>query len=247
MSADKRTAHRKTISVVMTSYNGAQFISEQISSILPQLGKDDELIVSDDCSTDNTIALIRSFNDPRIRLFQNSINMGLRRNVAQSMNKANGELVFLCDQDDIWKPDKVDICASALVSHDLVIHNGVFVNKTGQLQNRTIYQYRHPVLNYWKNLVKNSCIGACMAFRREFLETSLPIPEDIPMHDWYLILCALRLKTRIKIIEDKLIHYRRHEGNSSPTGSRKSRHSILKKVFWRWQLLRETFVCRSRT
>lgn len=245
MSADKETACQKKVSVVMTSYNGARFISEQIQSILPQLGESDELIISDDCSTDDTVALIRSFNDSRIRLFQNSVNVGLGRNIAQCMNRANGELIFFCDQDDIWEPDKVEKCRSALMSHDLVIHNGIFMDKRGQQQNRTIFQYRYPVLNYWKNLIRNSCVGACMALRRDLLKMLLPIPEDIPMHDWYIFLCALRMKKRIKVVGDKLILYRRHGGNSSPTGNGKSPHSLPEMLSWRWKLLLKTLPYRA--
>lgn len=228
------------ISVVMTSYNGSRFISEQVESILPQLGDDDELVISDDCSNDATVESVHKFKDSRIKLISNEKNLGLHKNFAQVVNMANGEFVFLCDQDDIWKPEKIRICKSALENHDLVIHNGIFVDENGKQQNRTIFDYRYPVLSYFSNLIQNTSIGACMVLRRSLLARLLPFPENVPMHDWYIFLCALRWKMKIEILGNELICYRRHEGNLSPTGDCMGGYSILKKLSFRWKMLLKT-------
>ena len=86
------------ISVCMATYNGEKYIAEQIRSILPQLSEDDEVIVSDDGSSDATLDIVRSFNDPRIRIVQNELEHGYTKNFENALNHANGDIIFISDQ-----------------------------------------------------------------------------------------------------------------------------------------------------
>lgn len=100
---------RKTrISVAMVSYNGGQYIGEQIASILPQLGEQDELVVSDDGSADQTLGIIQEYQrqDARVRLVEGP-GKGVKKNVEHALRHTEGDYIFLADQDDIWMPDKV--------------------------------------------------------------------------------------------------------------------------------------------
>src|SRR5688500_13094934 len=96
------------VSVCMATKNGATFIKEQLDSILPQLATDDEIIISDDCSGDDTLTVIRAFQDPRIRLLESSSEKGITRNFESSLNASKGDYIFLADQDDVWLPGKVN-------------------------------------------------------------------------------------------------------------------------------------------
>ena len=95
------------ISVCIATYNGERFIREQIDSILRQLSSDDEIIVSDDGSTDDTISIINSIDDKRIRIIEGPRKHSPTHNFECAMKEAKGYYIFLADQDDVWKPNKV--------------------------------------------------------------------------------------------------------------------------------------------
>ena len=95
------------ISVCMATYNGERYIKEQVSSIMQQLGENDELIVSDDGSSDSTLQVLDSFHDSRIKVFSGP-RTGLTYNFENAIKNANGDYLFLSDQDDVWECNKVE-------------------------------------------------------------------------------------------------------------------------------------------
>src|SRR6266702_1070934 len=97
----------QTISVCMATHNGARYIRQQLETILFQLGPDDEVVVSDDSSTDETIAIIKSFADQRIRLFENNTFYSSIFNFENALRRATGDIIVLSDQDDIWLDNKI--------------------------------------------------------------------------------------------------------------------------------------------
>ena len=90
------------ISVCIATYNGEKYIKEQLLSILPQLGKKDEVIISDDHSTDNTLDIVKGLNDNRIKIVMNNREKGYTSNFENALSYAIGDYIFLSDQDDIW-------------------------------------------------------------------------------------------------------------------------------------------------
>ena len=117
------------ISVCMTTYNGENHIAEQLESILKQLNGNDELIISDDGSSDKTIEIINEFKDTRIRLFLNSFR-NIILNFEFALSKATGSIIFLSDQDDIWYDNKVSELVKILKKYDLVYTNASVFNET---------------------------------------------------------------------------------------------------------------------
>ena len=89
-------------SVCMATYNGEKYIAAQIISILAQIGPDDELIISDDGSTDKTVEIIKTFRDPRIKLYQDHVFRDPIKNFQHALTKSSGRYIFLADQDDVW-------------------------------------------------------------------------------------------------------------------------------------------------
>ena len=207
------------ISVCMATYNGSQFVRRQIESILSQLGIDDELIISDDGSVDDTCSIISGFQDGRIQLVTNSGRKGPVGNFQNSMRLASGKFIFLADQDDIWLENKVNITISLLQEHDLVLSDCRVVDDRGIIIHPSFFKHRLSKKGFWYNLYKNSYIGCCMAFRREVLDYVLPLPLNIHMHDWWIGL-LVEANGRVVFAHTPLISYVRHGGNASQTGEK---------------------------
>ncbi len=221
------------ISVCMAVYNGEKYIKEQIDSILPQLGLEDELIISDDGSKDNTLEIIGSYKDKRIKLLHSN-GKNIIKNFENALQHANGAYIFLSDQDDIWHEDKVKVSVKHLEEYDLVFSElEVFsedINNT-----KRFYQDKGRKTGILKNIIKNHYIGATMAFRRDILMRALPFPKGIYMHDIWLAMIA-EIKGKTFFIEEPLIYYRRHSENASETGE-KSSNSLSKKISMRGILI----------
>ena len=223
------------ISVCMASYNGEFFIKQQISSILAQLTAVDELIISDDGSVDNTLSIIKSFEDARIKLFHNQGKHGVIPNFENALSKAKGEYIFLSDQDDVWMPNKVEVCMKLLQQNTLVVHNANIINGEGINKGCDFFSLRGSKSGFLYNIWKNCYLGCCMCFHSQILKYVLPFPKHIEMHDRWV---GLMSELHGKVIFEKqcLIGYRVHVNNvSNSTG--KSVNSLGMKLSIRWWLL----------
>lgn len=221
------------VSVCMAVYNGENFIREQIDSILPQLKESDEIIISDDGSTDQTLSVINSYKDDRISVYHSG-RKNIVMNFENALKRAKGDIIFLADQDDIWYPNKVENMVKWLQDFDLVFSNASVFNDTIE-ETSLLYNKGKNRTGLCRNLIKNNFIGATMAFNRKILDKALPFPENIYMHDaWIGSIAEITGKTNY--LEDALIYYRRHGGNASQTGE-KSSNSFLKKVSIRFNLV----------
>lgn len=201
----------------MATFNGGKFIHEQISSILCQLGENDELVISDDSSSDDTIQVIESFHDKRIVLLPNQRFHSPILNFENALKHLKGDYVFLSDQDDVWESDKVKIMMNVLHRVTMVVSDCKVVDKDKNVIRESFCFNKQRSGNVIKNIISNNFLGCCMAFRRELLSKALPFPHNIAMHDIWLGLCASTFYS-VEFIPDKLIMYRRHENNTSPTG-----------------------------
>lgn len=208
------------ISVAMVTYNGEPYIREQMESILSQLGEPDELVISDDGSKDHTLEIIREYQaeDQRIRLFYGP-GRGIKKNVEHALLKTRGNYIFLADQDDIWLPGKIKKTLEAFEKSKamVVIHDArVFAGEDPKnIVLESFYQFRSSRAGVWKNMVKNSYIGCCMAFRRELMELILPIPNQIEMHDQWIGILGDYVSGKSCFLAEPLLLYRRHGDNNS--------------------------------
>ncbi|UFH55976.1 glycosyltransferase family 2 protein [Spirosoma sp. KNUC1025] len=229
----------------MATFNGASFINEQINSILDQLDLNDELIISDDGSTDSTLQLVNSFNDPRIRLLINPQPGSAVRNFENALKSARGSVIFLSDQDDVWYADKVNIMLADLNSYDLVLTDCQVVDEQGGILNESFFSSRGSMPGFWRNYLKNSYMGCCMAFRRTVLSYILPFPKYIHMHDWWIgLITELQGSTYFR--SQPLVHYRRHSSNLSPTsaGSYHLGIRIINRLWIGWYIIKRIFMSR---
>ena len=204
------------ISVAMATYNGEKYIKEQMDSIINQLNTDDEIVISDDGSTDKTIEIIKSYKDKRIAIYEGPKN-GVKQNFANAISKCKGKYIFLADQDDIWLDNKINIVLRIFAEKkcQCVIHDAiVFDSSSNEIIYDSFYKFRNSRSGIFKNIIKNSYIGCCMAFNSSIKNKILPIPNNIEMHDqWIGILCEKYGKSIF--INDILLKYRRHNNNVS--------------------------------
>lgn len=208
------------VSVVMPAYNGEAYIRQQIVSILEQLTQEDELLISDDGSADGTCAIINSFclEDGRVRLLRGP-GQGIKKNVEYLLTHARGNYIFLADQDDIWLEGKVALVLQAFEERQasVVIHDArVFYGEDCQdVQMESFYAFRGSGPGVIRNMIRNSYIGCCMAFRRELLKVILPIPAQIEMHDQWIGVLGDYFAGESCFLQEPLLLYRRHGGNNS--------------------------------
>lgn len=223
------------ISVCMATYNGERFIHEQLASILGQLRDGDEVVVVDDASTDGTLAIVESFRDEHIRIIRQPINRGVLQTFNRALDEASGDIIFLSDQDDVWRSDKVMKIKDVFSNRpdvSLVISDSRIVDGRGEVIAQTRFKSGRFHPGAWQNFLRNRYLGCAMAFRRSVLEHCLPFPVDVPQHDmWIGIVNQLTGKT--EFIDEPLMSYRRHERNISPH----QKHAPLAQmVRWRWAL-----------
>jgi glycosyltransferase involved in cell wall biosynthesis len=223
-------------SICLTTFNGERFIKEQIESVLPQLALNDEIIVSDDGSTDNTINIIKNFCDERIKITEHAPLGNVIKNVEHALSRAKGDYIFLCDQDDVWMPDKIEVTLKNLQDCDLVMSDCLIVDELGKLLHPSFFALRKVKPGFTRNLWKNAYTGCCMAFKKRLLADILPFPLDVPMHDWWIGLIAEKMG-KVKFLEQKLVKYRRHNANIS-FEINKSKLSFYEKMFVRYRMLK---------
>lgn len=220
-----------SISVCIPTYNGALYIEEQLISILQQLDADDEIIVSDDHSTDSTIQKILDMKDPRIKISMNEGIRGPVYNIENALKQAKGELIFLADQDDIWYPEKISVMMPLLEKYDLIVSDATVIDQKGNIIYPSFFVANKSARGLLRNWYRNSFLGCCMAFNRKILNYVLPFPSGIAMHDIWIGLNTV-LIGKYNLLPRPLIHYRRHDSNASP-GSEKSGFTISYMIRYR--------------
>ncbi len=222
------------VSVCMAAYNGAAHVEEQISSILSELAADDELIVVDDRSTDDTAAIIAGIEDTRIRLIESESNAGYVRTFELALSAARGEFVFLSDQDDVWIPGRVELMISAMDGKDMVASNcqhfdgpvGTFheIRLRARDSNRSVRNIIGIVVGYRLHW------GCAMAVRRRILSQILPFPSHMAeSHDQWIAMVG-NVKRSIVYLEADTIRHRLHGDNLTPKGIRSASKIVRARV-----------------
>ncbi len=225
------------ISVAMATYNGERYISAQIDSILMQLSEQDELIISDDHSKDRTPEIIQSYieRDARVKLFPNHNQSGVLGNFENAIRQCTNELIFLCDQDDVWATNKVAVVKSHFIKDPdllVVLSDLMVVDENLEVISNSLFNDLHSKKGIVRNLVKNCYIGCAMTFRADFRSKVLPFP-NVPMHDMWIGILA-ECTGKVALIDDKLIYYRRHSENVTPLQSKSSVPAMIR---WRVQMI----------
>lgn len=222
------------ISVCIASHNGEKYIKEQVDSILCQIGSDDEVVISDDGSTDKTLAILEAYNDPRIKVFRYVHPCMYRynfdyatHNFENALHHAKGDIIFLADQDDVWMSNKVERVISNMGDCDILLHGRKVVD--GSLN--TLQDFAMPKSGFWRNMVSCTTTGCCCAFKRDILDKVLPFPLSGVGHDFWICVYG-SLFFKCKYLHEPLILFRRHGNNVTPS-NQKSSNPIVMRIKYR--------------
>lgn len=232
------------ISVCMATYNGSKYLKEQINSILCQLSKEDELIVSDDHSLDDTQDIVKSYNDNRIKLIENSFKKGVTHNFENALLHSKGDIIFLADQDDVWLPNKIEELSQFMIqgNYDVVTCNCALTDADLNIIQSEYYIEHSPLdKSVLGNFIKDLWLGSCMAFKRKVLLATLPFPKKMAAHDLWIALYS-QIHFKCGYYPKVLQFYRRHENTVSFAGG-KSTNKLSYKINYRiylayWLLVR---------
>ena len=155
------------------------------------------------------------------------------------MNHAEGDIIFLCDQDDVWCDGKVRKTLDVIRGGaDLVLHDAKVTDGDLNVISESFFSVHNSKQGFWTNFIRNSYMGCCMAFTKETAKAALPFPDNIPMHDQWIGLVAEK-RGKVVFLDEALILHRQH-GNNVTGG----RTSAMQKLLWRTALLKALFLAK---
>lgn len=216
------------ISVVMATYNGANYIEEQMNSILNQTIKPKEIIVVDDCSTDDTLAILKYYerNVEYIYVYSNECNLGFQKNFNKAINLSTNDFIALCDQDDIWTKDHLEVLYHLLIKEkkDLACGVSIQCDYKGNIISQPLYSnfdIDNNQNDQFKSIILSNFVQGCASmFRRSLLDFANPFPDsENVFHDYWLGMSAV-INTGISFTHTPIVYYRVHcrslTNNESP-------------------------------
>ena len=211
----------QSVSIVMCTFNGQQYLAEQIDSLLKQTYPVHEIIIQDDGSTDGTMSLLQDYAaaHPVIKLFNNDGEHGVNNNFFSALRRAGGDYIAICDQDDIWEPAKVEKQVAAIGDSLLCTCRSMPFSVDGSPVN---YDSRTP--NYsLPRMLYTSIAGHTMLLNRHLLDL---IPDQASVgglyYDVYLALAAAA-NDSIVLVNEVLVHQRRYDGAATYSTADKHR------------------------
>ena len=231
------------LSIALATYNGAAFLKEQLESMAAQTRTPDELVISDDHSTDDTLRLIEEFAETAgfpVRVSVNESNVGTAKNFEKAISLCRGDVIVLSDQDDVWHPDKlesVERIFEAKPQLSLVFSNAELVDERLRLYDETLFdlvQFTEQKQRLVKSgraldvqLRENLVLGCTVAFRANLKELILPISGDGPLvHDGWIMLLVSAVG-EIDFINRPLLKYRQHSAQQCRVVETSTWHDIM--------------------
>lgn len=213
------------VSVCLASYNGEAFLARQLESILRDLAPGDEIVLSDDGSTDRTVAIAREIGDDRLKVHAFAQNLRHVGNFERAFGLATGDLIFLADQDDIWVAGKRDKVVAEFVRSPtivMVVHalrlidaNDRVIAPRSAVWARSDAGCRPRAAYLIRQLIKNQVTGCATALRRDLFDILLPFPKMVYAHDHWMSVAAPFLGD-VLFLDEALVDYRQHDANVTP-------------------------------
>ncbi|MCL1999354.1 MAG: glycosyltransferase family 2 protein [Turicibacter sp.] len=216
------------ISILMATYNGERFLQEQLDSVLSQTFSNFTIHVSDDCSTDSTWQILEEYAEksPKIRISRRHENTGsAKHNFLGLMTEIRDDYIMLCDQDDVWLPDKIEKTLAKMQSMErengvntpILVHTDLTVTDENLAVKNPSYKaamnsdFSRTAFN--QVLIQNTLTGCTALYNRALAELLTTAPKYCVMHDWWLKLVAAAFG-RIGHLEEQTVLYRQHGGNA---------------------------------
>jgi glycosyltransferase involved in cell wall biosynthesis len=239
-----------TISVAMATYNGARFIREQLDSLAAQTVLPLELIVTDDGSTDDTLAIIEEFAKTapfQVQIARNETRLGYRANFMKCTTLCTGDLIAFCDQDDIWLEQKLERQLSPFADSRVLLsgHDVKLIDQQGRDLRKSLHQFPSSLpFSYWSANPFAYCQGFTLVFRRELLSFSYlwyssidhnAVTERMAHDQWFFFLALV--VGSVKYDLEPLALYRQHDMNAfgANLATRNAVSRILHKTFFDWR------------
>lgn len=218
------------ISVAIATYNGQEFIKEQLLSILNQTMPVDEIVICDDQSSDDTVRLIQELLCDKIYLYQNEKNLGYKLNFKKALSYCKGDYIFICDQDDIWKPNKVQTMIEIMQNHqeikalastyDLIdeLGNEKQIDINRKYSNKNMYKCKVKdnalvKVPFERLIVENSFQGCALCLRKQVNEKFQRCFSEEFHHDWLINILASE-QNGMYFLNIPLFKYRIHSNNA---------------------------------
>lgn len=219
---------RPSISIALCTYNGAAHLPAQWQSLLEQELLPDEVVICDDQSTDGTIALLTQLAAKApfaVRILENSVRLGSNKNFERALAACTGDLIYICDQDDFWLPEKIATMTQYMTQHpdtqvafcDAWVTDEYLKNHQGRVWEAV--RFNAIAQARWRSgeameilLDGNRMMGSASVVRRSFLRYVLPIPTDLPgdyIYDGWIALVAAA-SNAVSYINKPLQLYRTH-------------------------------------
>jgi glycosyltransferase involved in cell wall biosynthesis len=209
-----------SVSIAMATYNGESYVAQQLDSLIAQSYPVKEIVVCDDNSSDRTVEILDKYASDKIKVFKNEKNLGYIKNFQKACELCTGDVIALCDQDDIWVVSKLAVQLELMQANGYiaVFSDAVLVDAdnldVGQALWETVFKKsKMPQHIDYRSFYLANCVTGCtLIFRKELLASALPFCEATP-HDWWLAYHAAFLQ-RLGYTREKLVRYRQHEGNT---------------------------------
>ena len=210
------TNSKPLVSVAMATYNGERFLRQQLDSVIEQTYKNLEVIVTDDGSTDQTLAILEEYSHKfGLKYWRNENNLGYARNFERAASLCGGDYIAFCDQDDAWFPRKIETLLNEIGEYSLIYSDATLIDEQNNVLAKSYREYVNlPRLTGkpFKELIFSCYVrGFQMLFTRALLKAALPMPSDITHDDWLCIL-ATRMNG-MKFLDTPLVAYRQHGRN----------------------------------
>lgn len=228
----------------MATWNGSRFIGEQLESLFSQSFQAFRLVVRDDGSTDTTLDIVEGYKNRysgRIVVYQNPIRLGPCANFSLLLQESIAPYVAFCDQDDIWRKDKLEISFEAMQRLEnkhgpdtpaIVFSDMTPIDERGRTLAPSWWKAAHvnPIrASLGTMLVQNLVTGCTSMANRSLISKACPIPMGAEMHDAWLGLVAAAFGVLCPLTEST-VRYRQHDGNAWGAGQRKTSTNLLQKI-----------------
>lgn len=233
-------------SVALCTFNGSEFLSKQLESIKQQTMPIHEMVVCDDGSSDETLAILDRFSKQvsfPIHVYQNPQNLGSSKNFEKCLALCQGDIIFLCDQDDVWMPEKVERTIQYLQEHpehEAVFSNATIIDQAGFPTGKTSFEqieFTAEVQEKWSSggafriLLKGYIVtGAALAIKKRALANIMPVPNITKelIHDGWIAM-NLSIQNQIGFTNTCLIQYREHSNQQVGFKSKPEKITLFKR------------------
>ena len=226
--------------ITLATYNGEKYLGEMLESLVQQTRPADVIIAVDDGSMDSTCEILESYKGKLpLEITRFEKNRGHRAAFSTALEKAatllgNDDLIFLADQDDIWVPNKLEVMSQKIGENSMIFGDAEIINSESEIVEKSWRKKAGIVENLSQQALLTgytNVTGCMVAFKAALLHTVLPIPQDVPVHDQWITLCATA-ENGYAPIADKVIYYRIHESNAIGEGNKTWSEKLQTNLQW---------------